>query len=528
MSCDPPAPKAATTCGPCSASERNRYFPGRRLTVADYQLEQRHLIERRRLINRAMLGWGVVEGMAVETITQDAEKNRGVVVGPGFALDPRGRELVACDAVELRSACDILWLERSKGCPEPAEPPQQEEGDAAPRHYLVSAHYAERPVDSVSIGDDCTPARCEATHICETVVYSLIRIDACPSGLAPCPDPFWPRGDCPAVDERWWSLPEPDPGADPAIARISDRGTHRQLAKWSLDRLDKGLCRIDCLDRLGPLLVALDDGVPLACVTVGFDCGKPYVMSVDDNWYPRRLASPNPTLFDLIRGCDLTRIKDVGWAEWLPHDRRVVPFNAFAKKFSAPPPVSNPKAKRYKGEPVATDFWLCFTGPVQTASLTADIFAITLIQRDENEDVGEVRRMPVRAIDVAPQTAGDPDGTTRACRPRVSFRFWNGEINPDNSSGFEQETLVEIEVRTAFIIDALGQKVAGGGRYVPSDDCAPGGRFLSSFVVEPSPEEPDGGEADGGDRDNVPAGPPDVKKQDDPSQRAARPPAQEA
>jgi hypothetical protein len=480
MSCETPAPRTATRCGPCSPSERNRYFRDKRLTVADFELEQGYLIERRRLINRAMLGWGVVEGFAIDP------RAAGVAIGPGMALDRRGRELVACDTVELSAPGDLLWLDKgecgwSAGDP-PAEPDEKEQ---RPGHYLLRAHYAESWVDGVRIDDDCGSARCEGNHVCETVVYSLTPIQLCPPGVPNCPcekDDNDRDKDAP----RWSQ--EPPANGDPHVVDVHDRGPHDQLADWSLARHHPGMCARAHLTRVGHLHVALDDGVPLACVAIAFTCGKAHIAAPIDDHGSRRLAYPNNALFDLIRGCDLTRIQDVGWHRWLPHDRRRVPFDKFAAMFVAPPRASvGPKVKkgRTRRPPVDTKFWVTFSGPVQTRSLTPDVIAITIVQRDTNEDVGTMYRVPVEAIAIAEPTGDDPGDTTRAFRPLVAARFWEGEINPDNSSGFEGETLVEIELRTGFMVDARGQEVAGGGRFVPTDGCTPGGRFLSSFVVLP-------------------------------------------
>src|SRR5437868_2182972 len=143
MSCDTPALRTATRCGPCSPSERNRYFRDKRLTVADLTLEQDYLIGRRRLINRAMLGCGVVEGLSV-TATE-----HGARVGPGLALDRRGRELVACDAVDLAAPGDVLWLAIGECGWTIVDAPVEDEAtdkgkgaeqDAHHRHYLLRAH----------------------------------------------------------------------------------------------------------------------------------------------------------------------------------------------------------------------------------------------------------------------------------------------------------------------------------------------------------------------------------------------------
>src|SRR5215204_2957681 len=107
MSCDEKSPRIAGHCGPCSPATRNRYFRGKLLTVSDYQAEQRYMIARRRLTNRAMLGWGVVSGVA---------------------LDRRGREVVACEEVALAGEHDQLWLARGK-CGLEAVAPPKEAGD---------------------------------------------------------------------------------------------------------------------------------------------------------------------------------------------------------------------------------------------------------------------------------------------------------------------------------------------------------------------------------------------------------------
>ena len=39
---------------------RNNYFDGKRLTTDSFRIEQRYFLDRGRLINRAVLGWGVV------------------------------------------------------------------------------------------------------------------------------------------------------------------------------------------------------------------------------------------------------------------------------------------------------------------------------------------------------------------------------------------------------------------------------------------------------------------------------------
>jgi len=207
-------PVVAGSCEPCSPGRRNRYYRGKRMQVADYDLEQAYHISRRRLVNRAMLGWGVVQGFEVDPKT--------LTVGTGVALDPQGRELVACDEVDLRHCGSVLWLGQQDGCglmvvDQPAEP---KEPEPAPL-YLLSAHYAETRIDGVRIEDGCGGARCEANQLCETVVYSLQPIDCCPAGLPACH-----CQSCAGEDER--ACAPHEPGADPPRRDAAQGDAYRE------------------------------------------------------------------------------------------------------------------------------------------------------------------------------------------------------------------------------------------------------------------------------------------------------------
>jgi len=69
--------------------KRNRFFTGKVLTAADLELEQQYHIEKRRLHNRFLHGWGVVAGLGVSL-----RAGPNVVVEPGLAIDCAGNEVV--------------------------------------------------------------------------------------------------------------------------------------------------------------------------------------------------------------------------------------------------------------------------------------------------------------------------------------------------------------------------------------------------------------------------------------------------
>jgi hypothetical protein len=66
---------------------RNNYFTGRLLTAADFETEQRYVLDRQRRHNRHLHGWGIVEGLEV------AVNGANITISPGFALTPEGDEI---------------------------------------------------------------------------------------------------------------------------------------------------------------------------------------------------------------------------------------------------------------------------------------------------------------------------------------------------------------------------------------------------------------------------------------------------
>ena len=69
--------------------ERNKYFYGKLLTVDDFEIEQRYMNDKRRVLNRFLYGTGVVCGLNVVPID-----DMTISVEPGLALDFSGREIV--------------------------------------------------------------------------------------------------------------------------------------------------------------------------------------------------------------------------------------------------------------------------------------------------------------------------------------------------------------------------------------------------------------------------------------------------
>jgi hypothetical protein len=74
--------------------KRLKYFTHQFLREQDFEAEQNYHIAMRRLHNRAVHGWGVIEGLAVR---KKSEKE--ITIDPGVAIDGQGREIVLANQV---------------------------------------------------------------------------------------------------------------------------------------------------------------------------------------------------------------------------------------------------------------------------------------------------------------------------------------------------------------------------------------------------------------------------------------------
>ena len=441
----------------CTSGSRNRYYVGKRLTPASFDAEQDYQLQRRRLINRAIHGWGVVHGLALTPADAACGGSGGALqVGPGLALDRAGRELVVATARTLRYA-DVIQAGATKT--------QDNEAGC----WLLSAHYAERRMEPVMLKDDCHCERHEWDRVCEDVVFSLRPIDCaeccvgepcelCCSCMGDCEDPLSPH----------------------------NRGPHRclctHLTGLAVGAQIESLCKVgDCVD------ADLHNGVALACVSLkADDCGGWVFDTVVDGCGPRRLVKRNDLLFDLIRGCDLTVIDEISWAPW-HRSLDPVALSDFSARFST---LDTPP------DACVTDFWVHFSRPVSLASLQADAFSMTVVGPQESTGWGDMLRVPIVGIrpdelsgasnEFASKATLVVDGEWFADELRRGAKRWS--VFRDDVSQ------VEIEVRGDYLVDCNGQAVDANPRglqSVPSGNGTPGGTYLSTFSVAPASAEAD-------------------------------------
>jgi hypothetical protein len=515
----------------CTSGSRNNYFPGKRLTPDSFRVEQKYLVDRRHLLNRAIHGWGVVYGYAVAVATADkrgAGAEPGMLeIGAGLALDKTGRELVQTATVALRLE-DVILLDdkgapvRAEGCDEKGRMSRVNADAAA--CWLLKVHYAEQSIGSVTLRDSCSCERTEWDQICETVRSSIQRVDCgeccvdqgcelnCGCAAGACCEQPDPGDDKLQIeherlqqtyeqrlrDSRARGAPEDEiaklkyeyeaelqslvqRGWKPHEEHRHGRGGCRCLCDH-LTGLEVGagcdsLCEVDRCAR-----VDLHNGVALACVKLGQDeCGGWRFASVYDACGPRRLVKRNDLLFDLINGCDVTRIIDTGWKKW-HRSRTPVPFEDFSAAFG-------PKAYD-QAEYVTRDFWVRFSGPVRENTLRPDAFAMTVLGVDSEDGWWTPHRVPIVRIDTsAPREPGDPAGHVREARLVVDGAWLEDAIRGRANIFRVSEAEVEIKVRGDFIVDCNNQTLAANAHglvAVPTGSDGPGDSYLSTFTVEKS------------------------------------------
>lgn len=81
-----------------SALKRNHFFYGKLMDVDQFKKEQSYGMQKSALMNRLVLGYGVLCGLDV---IRDPESEDRIIILPGIAIDRVGREIVNPDAVSI-------------------------------------------------------------------------------------------------------------------------------------------------------------------------------------------------------------------------------------------------------------------------------------------------------------------------------------------------------------------------------------------------------------------------------------------
>jgi hypothetical protein len=144
--------------------QRNNFFFGKMMGVAQFEREQCYGMSQRWLINRLTIGTGVLCGLEV-SLTADGKRLR---VAPGVAVDPWGREIIVGRVVEF----DPFAAGGGCGC-----------GDTAPiteaKDYSVCLTYRECTTNDQAVlyADDCPDQpECQPDTTVETFGLALTAV----------------------------------------------------------------------------------------------------------------------------------------------------------------------------------------------------------------------------------------------------------------------------------------------------------------------------------------------------------------
>lgn len=166
-------------CGICKIPyfERNNFFYGKLMTVRDFFAEQCYFNEKRWLINKATIGWGVVCGLEIKEINGETGK---VKVSPGMALDCCGREILVCE----EQIVDLVPEE------DECEKDEKKQRLADTKRYLICIEYRECKTEPLPL----PPISCDQKEQCEfNRIRDSFRIRVIPYH-EPCgPEPFCPQ-----------------------------------------------------------------------------------------------------------------------------------------------------------------------------------------------------------------------------------------------------------------------------------------------------------------------------------------------
>jgi hypothetical protein len=418
-----------TKCGVCDTPvfERNNYFYGKQFTVRDLQQEQAYLNQKRRLINRMVLGWGVVCGLDVAW----DEQSTTFQVCAGLALDCCGNEIPICDQqkVPFDDYSAIVNQMKTKA-------------EYVPDRYVLCLGYREcdaEPVDLPPVDCGCNQ-RSEYNRIRESFQLKLVKWgDTC---LAHPPDP----------------VPCPDHVKKPVDA---DR---EQAAPCHTQTLHEYLC-----GRLKHCPACeCQDCVILATVEFArvADAGKqdqpvtttPTLTLDTCTW--RKLVYRNPLLFDLLN-CyhgGLPHIVDFNWrkAVYPTHETTFEEFVAL----------------------VEGGISVTFDSSMDAGSLSRNTFLVTFIQEDEGTGSLLTKRIPPSRIDCRQE--GDCFVATFVADPT-----WVSDELKSSHSELAEGVTVEITLRGSRIRNIKGKALDGEylNDSLPSGNGVQGGDFVDYFNV---------------------------------------------
>jgi len=433
-------------CGVCATNpfERNNYFYGKQFTVRDLVQEQSYLNDKRHLVNRMVLGWGVVCGLDVYW---DQHKRR-LVVKPGMALDCCGHEITVCE--DQYFSLD----DNDDDC-------RHDEKPKPPGTYVLCLEYYEceaEPIDLPAVGCD-SKGKTEFNRIRDGFKLKLKRWDDACAKEPP------PKVSCQSDSKH------------PADGEVKAPNCHTEDVHHYLCRKLKKCCP-ECEDC---------DCVILATVTIeatpvppgkgdqyqgkqgpAEPPGQQPKDPIVDSCTNRKLVYNNQLLYDLIycNHGDLPHIVDFSWRTHA-YPSRQVPFDVFLKM-------------------IRDGVTVYFDQTMMGESLNPRTFMLCYLCRESGTQTYLRKQIPTAAI--RSEQVGDCYATTFVARTD----WIHDELDSPNSelladTRYEPGVSVEIILRGSRIWSTAGKALDGDylADKLPTGNGTQGGDFVDWFRVMP-------------------------------------------
>ncbi len=150
-------------CGGLECLCRPRFFAGQLLTEEDLNRLDHYIVEKNKLHNRYLHGWGVVCGLEVFCHPCEGQ----VTVKAGYALSPCGDDIVLC-ADDIVNVCDLIQRcrERERLDCEPPRPAGTAECQDVVEQWVLTVCFTEQPSRGVTALRGSTASACCSSCSC--------------------------------------------------------------------------------------------------------------------------------------------------------------------------------------------------------------------------------------------------------------------------------------------------------------------------------------------------------------------------
>lgn len=419
--------------------ERNNYFYGKQFTVRDLLQEQRYFNKKRWLLNRMVLGWGVVCGLGVSWKKDKAK----LEVKTGMALDCCGHEIIVCEPQYL----ELEQYEEACRC---AEEKREYEGK-----FVLCLEYEKcetEPIELPPVGCN-KEERTEYNRIREGFKLRLKKWEeACPK------QPF---GHIACLDRFKHDTGKPEGEKRPSCHTET---LHEHLCK----ELGKGCPECESCDCVILATIYVKAGKAEQSQQANHQQQHQHEVehkSVEvrvDTCTDRRLVYSNSTLYDLIycHHGDLPHIVDFNWRAHT-YPKREVSWEKFVQM-------------------VRDGLTVYFDQKMTDHSLNGHTFFISFLHKEEGTGVYIVKRIPVMRIQ--PGSVGDCYTATF-----IADKDWIQDELTAKNSQLANGADIEITLRGSRIWNRKGKALDGEflGDKLPTGNGTQGGDFVDWFRVLP-------------------------------------------